>query len=266
MGKRNVSEVEEKYFEKFRKPISELTCRGLFWGKDSALALEKKIINVLMGYDLESFIKIKENYEKRDFLLSTTSAASSTYYAASGNAGSRAKASNLFSKIFWYWRAWRCLREAEKLSDKFAKMKPIEEMSLGELDTRACILNKAGRREEALALISHGIAKISAGQTGTKHDLCLFLIHEAEVISSMRKYDKENKAEKNYQQAMKLSEDEVVPILTKVRVMKSYGKFLIDANRTFEAKHLLNRAYWLAEENGLSDQVVKIKALLACIK
>ena len=150
---------------------------------------------------------------------------------------------------------------AEKLSDKFARLKPMEDMSLGELDVRACILNKSGRSNEALILISHGISRISTGQTGTKHDLCLFLIHEAEVIIGMRRYDKENKAEKNYQQAFRFLEEETLPILTKVRVLKSYGKFLAENKRINEAESMLGNALDLAREDDLYDQERKIKAI-----
>ena len=235
--------------------ISDLTRSGLFWGKEGAIASEK-----------ERF-KVNKRLKWRFHLIGEfLSPASSTYYAASGNAGARAKESFLFSKLFWYWRAWRCLRMAEKLSDKFAGLGPMEDMSLGELDTRACILNKRGRRNEALALISHGITKISTGQTGTKHDLCLFFIHEAEVIAGMKRYSKGNKAEENYKQAIKLMEDRTVPVLTSVRVMKSYGKFLSGAGRIAEAKEVLTKALILAEASDLNDQAVKIKALLGTLK
>ena len=220
--------------------ISDLTLIGLFWGKNGALALEKERL------------KINKRFEQH--FIEYLSATSSTYYAASGNACSRAKVSNLFSKVFWYWRGWRCLRMAEKLSDKFARLRPMRDMSLGELDTRACILDKARRRNEALSLLSHGIMKILTGQIGTKHDLCLFLIHEAEVVAGMRKYDKENKAETNYKQAMKLSEDEgdeIIPVLTKVRVMKSYGKFLVTKGQSNDAEAVLGEALDLARSSGL---------------
>lgn len=193
--------------------ISDLTLRGLFWDKKGALALEKE--------------RLKINKRFQFYFVEFLSAASSTYYAASGNAVSRAKKATLFHKPLWCWRAWVCLRAAKKYSDKFASLKKIEDMTLGELDVRACVLNKAGRRSEAANILSHGIMRILTKQIGTKHDLCLFLIHEAEVLVRIKRYDKENKAEKNYQQAMKLLEDEVIPALTKVRVMKSYGKFLM---------------------------------------
>ena len=77
----------------------------------------------------------------------------------------------------------------------------------------------------------------------------------------MRRYDKENKAGKNYQQALKLSEDETLPALTKVRVMKSYGKFLSGVGKITEAKEVLTKALILAEASDLNDQVIKIKSL-----
>jgi len=231
--------------------ISDLTLRGLFWGKNGALSLEKE--------------RVKINRSHQFHFIEFLSATSSTYYAASGNAASRAREMVLFFKPLWYWRAWRCLQIAEKNSDKFAKLRPMDEMSLGELDTRACVLHKAGRLSEAIIFLRYGIDKISTEKVGTNHDLCLFLIHEAEVFVGMRKYLKDKEAEENYKQAMRLSEDEAVPVLTRVRIMKSYGKFLAGAGRAYEAKNLLNEAYWLAEENGLYDQAVKIKALLAGI-
>ena len=235
--------------------ISDLTLRGLFWGKNGALAWEK-----------ERF-KIHKRFEEQfHFITEFLSAFSSTYYAASGNAASRARETSLFFKLFWYWRALRCLRKAEIFSDNFANFMPRENMSLGELDIRASVLNKAGRPDEAIVLLRHGIDKISTEKVGNEHDLCLFLIHEADVIVGMRKYHKDKEAEENYKQAMRLSEDEAVPILTRVRVMKSYGKFLASVGRTNEAKYLLNKAYQSSEANGLHDQTVKIKALLASVK
>ena len=115
------------------RKISDLTLKGLFWGKNGANALEKERIKFSKN-NASHWLNYPE------FL----SAGSSTYYAAGGNASSRAKTSKLFSKVFWYWRAWRCLRAAEKLSDKFAMLKRMEDMALGELDTRSCVLNKSG--------------------------------------------------------------------------------------------------------------------------
>ena len=117
---------------------------------------------------------------------------------------------------------------AEKLSDKFARLKPMEDMSLGELDVRACILNKSGRSNEALILISHGISRISTGQTGTKHDLCLFFDPRGRSYYWDEKVRQRKQGRKNYQQAFRFLEEETLPILTKVRVLKSYGKFLAE--------------------------------------
>ena len=155
------------------------------------------------------------------------------------------------------------MRKAEKLSDKFAGLRPMKDMSLGELDTRACVLHKSKRVEEARSYLIYGKVKVTKEQTGTKHDLCLFLVHEAEVLAEMKR--KED-ASKNYNQALELSENATVSFLTKVRIMKSYGKFLSGAGKVIEAKDILNKALGLAEKNSLNDQAVKIKALLASIK
>ena len=55
--------------------ISDLTLRGLFWGKNGALSLEKE--------------RLKINRSHQFHFTEFLSAASSTYYAASGNAASR---------------------------------------------------------------------------------------------------------------------------------------------------------------------------------
>lgn len=267
MAKEKESKYEEFYhrFGSYLEEIREKTLVGDFWGKCGAVSLQQEIINRYKAYC--RWDKIYKDNTSSIFPVELFSVASSTYYAASGNAGSRAKVSNLFLKLFWYWRGWRCLSAAEKLSDKFAGLNPMEIRSLGELDTRACILNKAGRRSEAASLLSHGIMRILTKQIGTKHDLCLFLIHEAEVIVGIRKYDKENKAEKNYEQAMELSEDEVaIPTLTRVRVMKSYGKFLAENKRINEAESVLGDALDLARDNKLHDQERKIKAIFETFK
>lgn len=241
-------EIFDKIKDDFRNLIGKLTCRGEFWGKGGSLFWEKTVSEIYKTFG-------EEFYE----LLSSSS---STYYAASGNAASRAKESGLYFKVLWYWNSWKCLRTAERLSDKFASLKKMEDMSLGELDVRACILHKSGRRNEALKYLRQGLIR----QTGTKHDLCLFLIHEAEVLVDIRRdkagYNGDEKAMENYKQAMKLTEDETVPVSTKVRVMKSYGKLMEIHGETKEAVKILNNALTLAESNKLNDQAVKIKALL----
>lgn len=262
---------DKKFFWKFGKDVEKIREKillGDFWGKCGAVSIQKQILNFYRAY-CRWDKKYYGGGTPSIFPVQLFSMASSTYYAASGNAVSLADGIpflvTVYFRIFWLWRAWRCLRKAEIFSDKFAALRRMEDMSLGELDTRACILNKRGRRNEALALISHGITKISTGQTGTKHNLCLFLIHEAEVIAGMRKYDKENKAETNYKQAMKLSEDEgdeIIPVLTKVRVMKSYGKFLATKGQSNDAEAVLSEALDLARSSGLFDQVKKIKTVI----
>lgn len=251
-------------YGRYIEEIKEKTLSGNFWGECGAVSIQKQIIKFYRAYC--RWDKIYKANTASIFPVELFSMTSSTYYTASGNALSRIGRSNLFSKTFWFWRAWRCLCKAEEYSDKFAKLKPMENMTLGELDTRACILNKTGRRSEAIGLLSHRVMKILTGQTGTKHELCLLLIHEAEIIAGMRKYDKENKAEKNYQQAMKLSENETIPVLTKVRVMKSYGKFLVENKKINEAEIMLSDALDLAEDNKLHDQVSKIRAIFKDFK
>lgn len=260
--------VKEKPGEKRKKLIADLTLQGKFWGNSGALRLEEEFLMIcktsaLAFADPE---KLRISSLAPKIPAEFFSAISSTYYAASGNALSHIKQANLFSKLLWYWRAWRCLRKAEKYSDNFARKISLQIMSLGELDVRACILNKTGRQKEALSVVSHGIMKILTWQLGSKHDLCLFLIHEAEIITGMRKYDKENKAEKNYRQAMELTEDETVPTLTKVRVMKSYGNFLAKNKRIDEAESVLGDALDLARENKFYDQERKIKATFKTFK
>ena len=266
MTKEKESEYKKfnSQFGRYVEEIRDKTLLGDFWGKCGAVSIQKQIIDFYRAYC--RWDKIYKDNTSSIFPVELFSMTSSTYYAAGGNAGSRAKVSNLFLKPFWYWIAWRCLRKAEKLSDKFAGLRPMEDMSLGELDTRACILNKAGRQREACIFLNHGVKRILTGQVGTKHDLCLFLIHEAEIIAGMRRYDKENKAEKNYQQAFKLMENRAVPVLTSVRIMKSYGKFLSGVDRITEAKEVLTKALILAEASDLNDQVVKIKALFGTLK
>lgn len=244
-------EIFDKIKDDFRNLIGKLTCRGEFWGKGGSLFWEKTVSEIYKTFG-------EEFYE----LLSSSS---STYYAASGNAASRAKESGLYFKVLWYWNSWKCLRTAERLSDKFVSLKKMEDMSLGELDVRACILHKTGRRNEALKYLRQGLMM----QSGTKHDLCLFLIHEAEILAEMKACipgNDFNDAETNYIRARKLSKDEVVPALTKVRVMKSYGKFLAENKKINVAEGILGEALDLARENHLYDQERKIKAIFKSFK
>ena len=258
----------EKAREKRRKLIADLTLQGKFWGKDGALRLEEEFLMICKMARLRF---ATEKFRIPNFVPAITaeffSAASSTYYTASANASAHAKQSaNLFSKLFWYWRAWICLRKAKKYSDKFAELKSIEDMTLGELDTRACVLNKCGRRQEALDYLSHGIMKLASTgidndpEVENKHDLCLFLIHKAEILLEMKNKDK--KAQEDYDRAIRLSDyEDEVPILTRVRVWKSYGKFSAETGYVDISKYALGKALFLAKKNGLSDQEQKILAI-----
>ena len=236
---------DKEILDNLRESIREQTLRGEFWGKGGALIKEKT--SLMHSRNLEG-----------TFLISSFSSASSTYYAASGNAVSRAKGSNLFSKLFWYWRSWKCLRKSGRFSDKFAALKKMEDMSLGELDGRACILHKRKCRQESLGYLSHGIMKISTKQMGTNHDLCLFLIHEAEILAET---GKKKNAHRNYEQTMELSKNDAVSVLTKVRVLKSYGEFLAEEGIREKAEDVLGEALDMAKENELYDQKRKITAI-----
>ena len=56
--------------------------------------------------------------------------------------------------------------------------------------------------------------------------------------------------------------DEIIPVLTKVRVMKSYGKFLVTKGQSNDAEAVLGEALDLARSSGLFDQVKKIKTVI----
>lgn len=229
--------LTESLVKSIKESIREQTLSGEFWGKMGALSKEK--ICLMHSRNLGG-----------TFLMSNFSSASGTYYAASGNAVSRAKRSNLFSKLLWYWRAWKCLRKSEKFSDKFAALKEMKYMSCGELDTRACVLHKTKRRKEALSYLSYGIMKISTKQMGAKHDLCLFLIYEAEILAEMGKRDQ---ARRSYVQATKLSRvGTTIPKLTRIRVFKSYGGFLAAEGRNEDTEDIIRRSldYCQGKQSG----------------
>lgn len=251
----------KKFYHEYGRYLEEIkgkTLSGDFWGKNGALFYQDQTMLLFQKYEKSCNDKTKFSIPVELFSMS-----SSNYYAANGNALSRIGQAGLFSKPLWCWRAWRCLRRAEKLSDKFASLKKMEDMTLGELDGRACILHKARRRNEAAGLLGHGIMKIIAQQMGTKHDLCLFLIHEAEILTEMKR---SNDARENYNQALGLLEDETILALTKVRVLKSYGKFLAENKRINEAEDVLGDALNLARKNCLYDQERKIKTIFKTFK
>lgn len=227
-----------------RDIIRKRTLKGLFFGVVGAARLEKGLLKIYKSFGVAP---------GADFF----SAASSTYYAAMGNAFSRAKESGLFLKLLWRLRAWKCRRIAKKYSDKFAALKPMEKMTLGELDARACVLRKARRQREALGHLSHGIMRVSTKQEGTKHDLCLFLIHEAEILAETGKI---KEAEENYHDALRYAEDDV-SLLTKSRVWKSFGKFKARRGKLDEAEFALGKALCWSMKEKLFDQTQKITAI-----
>lgn len=259
MEKKDVSEMKKKDFKRLGKAISKLTCKGFFWGKDGAIALEKERLKILSQYDLELFIKIT-NYEKCDFLISLLSAASSTYYAAHCNAIAIAEKAAIIYKPLWYWRAWISLRSASNNSDRFGGLVSLQKMTLKELGLRSIILEKTNRLAEARYVLEKGIIRFFENKDTT----CLLLIRESEVLLKLRG---RRSCGNSLRQALELSKnEESVSLLTKAKVLTAYGKFLAEQKYLPEAEKALNSALELTVGNCLYEQTRKIKKTMRLFK
>lgn len=208
--------------------IYNLTWLGKFWGWTGVIAL----------------------HEIRHRHFQDFSALSSTYYAASGNAKARAKNNPL-----WIIIAAVCFWRALRLSDRFAKMVTLKNMTVGQLDVRSHILRKAGRHEEALKCVDEALFR----EDIERHSKALLLIGAAESLEVTGKKDE---AHKMYTKALFMSQRDDMPVDTTIRVLRSVAKFERRQYRNIAEykgdEKLFRRAYELALENNLNDQRDKI--------
>ena len=217
------------------RAISDKTKTGNFWWRDGALRLEKVRL-------------------AREVSVWTLSAASSTYYAAAGNAGARAKKNPL-----WLLPAIWCLIRSRLFSNELKRLNgnKLDGLDPAVLDIRASICGKCwfwpGSHEEQFSCLEKAIDHPDC-PVETEALLCI-------QFGEIRRDNDVETAEGWYEDAFKLF-DQVSP-LTQVRMFRSRARFYRRLKKYSAAVEDLEEAQQLAGRNKLHDQVQKIDRELA---
>lgn len=211
--------------------VYEKSWAGQYWGPDGALAKQRR-----------------RTQNPQDY-----SALSSTCYSAATQAYARFKTGAFPSKLLWGFRAWRCLREAERLSDAFARAVKQTDRTPDQTDVRARILFRRKRYAEARDLTKAALARENLSlDTRVLLTIGLAEIHDATGSAVC--------AEEAYR-----SVEEMLPHVkatTSVRHYKSLAWFYHEHGDLTSMRRAADKAREIAAANGLFDQLHKIKPLL----
>ncbi|OGG47144.1 hypothetical protein A2671_01970 [Candidatus Kaiserbacteria bacterium RIFCSPHIGHO2_01_FULL_49_13] len=146
--------------EELSKEISEKTWSGQFWGSQGAVELERRRFN----------LSKREGGEASAF-----GAASSTYYAAAGNAYARFKKAPW--QFWWAYRAFILRGYAVWLSDQIELKKGVTNMTPDELDVRQSILRRVKRYKEAKKCVHEALGRKNVA----RHTKALLLIGQIDL-------------------------------------------------------------------------------------
>ena len=236
--------------------VSAATKEGRHWGRDGAIALCRRRLGALerLGEGARGY-----------------SAFASTYYAAAHYAASRIRLHP--SAPFWGVRFFWDLARARCWIERHEKaVGGFEKMSAGALDIYAAIKTMTG---DCRRYVSRDWADVCyleairvAVEAGGRDDLsdddqALNLIRRAGLRMRTRTGNGRwtesalNLITEAYSMVPRLTP------LTAVRVIRNYGEYFEKIGNLSEAKVHLTAASVLAEQHGLTDQVAKIRPLLA---
>jgi tetratricopeptide (TPR) repeat protein len=228
---------EEK---KLRQELSKLTWAGKLWGRNGAIRWSRKRYKILeeLGREAEAL-----------------SALSSTYYTAAGQALARGEGLRV---LWWLPVAIWCLMRANLLSDRLERLLGLSRMSSEELDCRARITFKAWRYKKALACTREALSR----QDLAPDTRALLLMGLAEILEALNKSGQmSSEVERIYNEIVSLCTH--LKPTTEVRIMKSYGEYLLNWDYPVEAEGILVQAIDVAREHKLGDQEIKIAPILA---
>lgn len=213
--------------------VAKLTRANEFYGLGGALDLERELVK--HGLLCGEITHPAQYASKR----------SSTYYAAGGNALKR------FKKTLNPWwlimvvyttamAAWHSFRFRNK-------WRPEINMSADELDVRAAVLARTFRRKGALYCIGLALPKKHQGELPIESE-ALLLSRKAQLVEDL------TESGRLHQEAYAITD---VSPMTRSRVARAYAGYFKKIGEPEVAKKLLSYAASIAEENGLTDQVLK---------
>jgi hypothetical protein len=235
----------EKMLADLGARISHCTKVGQFQGLGGALDCEESRLSLIVGL-------ASENQPRST--VGAYSAASSTYYAASGNAWAHFLTTpwNLWWLIrtVWYLRvkSWR-------MSNKMVKFAGgIENLTADELDIRASIARKCRWHIEAMRCVNLALARADISD----NTRVLLLIHRTK---DWEMGGEAGKVASVFQEIEEIVGKGNVPVMTQVRALRAWARWLKATGAPeVQVKIMLDGATKLAEKAGLGDQVVKVQA------
>ncbi len=214
--------------------IRSATLGGRFSGHYGALELEDQRLKL-----------VRRCHKKGEGdLVAALSAASSTYYAAGGNAWAKRQ----FGRAAWRL-AW-----ARLYSNEMVRLAGgLDLLSADQLEIRASICRQWRDYRQAeecvvLALARNGLPD---------NTRALLLLQQAKIHE---RNGREKDADMSFLQAINIARIGNLSNLTKSRIMRAYGSWL--ESNGYDAAALVARkaAEDYAKETGLEDQLVKIQA------
>ena len=235
---------------KLGRDISQLTRENKLWRSGGALSLSRK------RYRLQ---KALGEEERIDGLCSLAS----SYYAAFGSAFARARLllqSVSQISVLMVFRGLWYLGKALWHAVRFYRVKPVKDMSAGQLDVLASIFRTVYMYSLALSCIGEALHRPDIPD----NDRVLLLIHKGEIKDANgRCHDTEDA----YMQAeyIVLNNLQLKPS-TCVRFLRSFAEHQRCAGQLGAAQETLAKALTLALENNLESQMIKIRVKLERLK
>src|SRR5581483_3527727 len=137
---KNSSKGDLMNIEYVKGEIYKKTWTEEFWGHNGAIHLARELY-----YELHT----------PEALMGLAS----TYYAAAGNAGAKAKSGNPASRFYWFIVALVCSIRALFSSSKVEGQVGLSNMTADQLDVRASILERVSLRGAAVSRINTALLK-----------------------------------------------------------------------------------------------------------
>lgn len=134
-------------------------------------------------------------------------------------------------------------------------------MSPDELDVRSRICFKSRRLKEALRCSREALSR----QWFSTNTRVLLLMGLAEILDASRgaNYSRSGEVEKTYDEAFRLRGLLLLKPTTEVRLLKSYGAYLLRLGYSRQAEGILAGAVDIARKHNLGDQGAKLAPLWA---
>lgn len=238
---------KDNYADDIGRKVYALTWQGKLWGREGAIAWSRS-----------RFLYLKASGHPGD----GTSALSSTYYTAAGNAFSQVSHAPLSDKFFWLFRGIWCMFRALSWSNYTQRIIGFERMTHGQLDVRGSILAKWRLYGKAEKCLHKALEKKDITDDSRALVLCkLGEVLDRKILNRIRGDD----GGIEFGKAVRIQN---VKNTTRVRVLKALGAHMLRKKRSRPldykrvAMNFLGQALEIAQSDNLGDQIIKIKALM----